>query len=256
MNSYDEEDMGKLDPKMQEPKKRSFKKRDQAKAVIEFSNKVNDVVVSKELVEKWKGCTKGLPNLHRTAEITDGRCHTEEEIHPKGCNCSYCDKAPEVETQTKEVGYQGYWDRPIPPMKGPETYTLKKRTEEEELAELARIQEEDANSAELGHPQLAEGADQANDKWDDFLKSCMEGYVSSIGNRRHNGYYEENTKLKGILIFYINVGQLSLGDAESMIDRMKDKLSKMTERLPEDWESVWMPVRQGDTRIEKVTFNG
>jgi len=37
---------------------------------------------------------------------------------------------------------------------------------------------------------------------------------------------------------------------------MKDKLSKMTERLPEDWESVWMPVRQGDTRIEKVTFNG
>ena len=101
---------------------------------------------------------------------------------------------------------------------------------------------------------MAEDAEQATEKWDTFLKSCLEGYIDTVESSGTDYYDDKQPTVKGLLIFYINIGTLTPSQAEAMIGRMKDKIHKLIDRLPEGWEAMWMPVRRGNTRVEKIEF--
>jgi len=66
-------------------------------------------------------------------------------------------------------------------------------------------------------------------------------------------------ELKGILVFYIDVGQLPPFKAEAFVERMRDKLNerRMVDRLQKQgYEVMWLPVRPGsNTRIEMVPLS-
>lgn len=57
-------------------------------------------------------------------------------------------------------------------------------------------------------------------------------------------------KTKGLLIHYINVGQLPPFKAEAFIERWKDRIEKtgVREKL-RDWEFMYIPTRTDDSRI-------
>ena len=61
-----------------------------------------------------------------------------------------------------------------------------------------------------------------------------------------------NVDAKGILVFYVNVGQLPPFKAEAFIERMKDTFKlKEIKKLS---EVVYIPVRDQETRVEYISF--
>ncbi len=63
---------------------------------------------------------------------------------------------------------------------------------------------------------------------------------------------EKEVPLKGVVVFYIDVGQLSPTKCEEFIDRMKKKAN--LDRWPKEYESMWISTRTGGSRIEKIDF--
>jgi hypothetical protein len=69
---------------------------------------------------------------------------------------------------------------------------------------------------------------------------------------------EEKIPLKGILVFYINVGHLAPFRAEAFIERMKDKFKQdcfaENQVLPPDVGILWVPTRTVPTEVSYVAF--
>jgi len=65
---------------------------------------------------------------------------------------------------------------------------------------------------------------------------------------------KENKKLEGVMVFYVDVGQLPPYKAEAFIDRMKDQFGKTKtyKKLKKAGvDTIWMPVRpNSQTRVE------
>jgi len=63
-------------------------------------------------------------------------------------------------------------------------------------------------------------------------------------------------EIKGILVYYIDVGQLPPYKAEAFIERVKDRCNKdnfLTRLKEQGYESFWIPVRpNSQTRVEMV----
>ena len=55
---------------------------------------------------------------------------------------------------------------------------------------------------------------------------------------------------KTILVFYINVGNLDHGDVPKYIDNMKQKLTLKSEKDNDSMIRYFIPIREGDSRIE------
>lgn len=61
--------------------------------------------------------------------------------------------------------------------------------------------------------------------------------------------------IQGILVFYINVGQLAPDKAEAFCERTMEKAKPVTDKVKaQGWEILYMPTRQGETRIEQLFF--
>lgn len=61
--------------------------------------------------------------------------------------------------------------------------------------------------------------------------------------------------IQGILVFYINVGQLAPNKAEAFCERYMDKAKPVTDKVKDQgWEILYMPTREGETRIEQLFF--
>ena len=66
-------------------------------------------------------------------------------------------------------------------------------------------------------------------------------------------FYEPvNANAKGLLVFYVNVGQLPPFKAEAFIERMKDKFR--LEEVKKVCEVVYIPVRDQKTKVEYISF--
>ncbi len=65
---------------------------------------------------------------------------------------------------------------------------------------------------------------------------------------------QDDNRLKGCLVFYIDVGQLPPYKAEAFVERMKDNFR--SERLKKNYELIFVPVRpNGNTRVEFIPFS-
>lgn len=59
--------------------------------------------------------------------------------------------------------------------------------------------------------------------------------------------------LKGILVFYVNVGQLPPEKAIDFVNKVKNNTNvrRISARLAkQDYEMLWLPIREGQTRME------
>ena len=65
-----------------------------------------------------------------------------------------------------------------------------------------------------------------------------------------------NTKFNGILVFYINVGQLSSENAKIFIDSQKSDFNNdlRSKLLEKGYEIIFVPIRDGNTRVEVINL--
>ncbi len=59
-------------------------------------------------------------------------------------------------------------------------------------------------------------------------------------------------KVRGVLVFYVNVGQLLPFKAEAFVGRMEESMDLT--RVKKDCEVFFIPTRTGDTRVEYISF--
>lgn len=74
-----------------------------------------------------------------------------------------------------------------------------------------------------------------------------------------------NEEIKGILVFYINVGMLPPSEAEEFINRWRDRIkfghqndfeSIPALKIPSTIDSLFIPVRDKPTQVEYIPFDG
>lgn len=64
----------------------------------------------------------------------------------------------------------------------------------------------------------------------------------------------DDTRLKGCLVFYVDVGQLPPYKAEAFVERMAARFN--SERLKKNYEIMFIPVRpNSQTRVEYIPLN-
>lgn len=62
-----------------------------------------------------------------------------------------------------------------------------------------------------------------------------------------------NKEIKGLIVFYINVGQIPTEKAEEFVELHKEKIKNIIEKLENTgWNLIFLPTRIGETRIEKI----
>jgi hypothetical protein len=69
---------------------------------------------------------------------------------------------------------------------------------------------------------------------------------------------DDMQEVKGLLVFYIDVGRLPPFRAEAFIDRMKEKFQDDQKRnfiLPHDIGCFFVPVRGSHTRVDYIAFD-
>jgi hypothetical protein len=62
-------------------------------------------------------------------------------------------------------------------------------------------------------------------------------------------------KLVGMMLYYVNVGTLSVEQAETLVDAMATKHGELHAELEEiGYRMLYIPIRTGDGRIETIRF--
>jgi len=61
--------------------------------------------------------------------------------------------------------------------------------------------------------------------------------------------------IDGLLVFYINVGQLPFDKAEALIETSKERVKPVTDRVPDNYGILWFPVTTPtETGVELIEF--
>jgi hypothetical protein len=95
-------------------------------------------------------------------------------------------------------------------------------------------------------------------KWDCMLKKEVEEKEVSEIETKAQLLAEEKLKkkqdvsFKGLLVFHINVGNLPSEKAEDYIATVKKQIP--SNRVPDEWGIMWLPCREGASRMEQVLF--
>lgn len=199
-------------------------------------------------------------------------------IHTKNCQCTYCCKDREekigfVRNQailkdecfvSKNLNQEWVLHDYSKPDEGPTNYTFKEKTPEEN-AKIAAAPFVGAHlSYDIDWPTGT--AKEATEKWrshilmqkkelEDIQKKREDEKIELLAEAKAKEMVEatKKTPLKGLVVFYIDVGQLPPFKAEEFIDRMKEKAN--LDRFPEEYGSMWIPIRAGKTRIEMLKFD-
>jgi hypothetical protein len=64
------------------------------------------------------------------------------------------------------------------------------------------------------------------------------------------GVSENPAALRGLILFYINVGLLPPHRAEGFIARYKEKTAPAFKHLESCYKVLYLPIREGETRVE------
>jgi hypothetical protein len=208
----------------------------------ELAEKAGRVNLDERKMNEWR---ERIPTLSKGVPNMVGK-------HIEDCECGYC-KPDAVDMLQKSVAKH---DGP-----SPEDYCARLNANYrdakpgdavwyegmsgEKLEKFANyVHEQDKCLPALDHPNIAD---------DSKLGESLSKYYNFV-EAKHT---EMNLPpLKGFLIFYIDVGTLPPHKAEQFIERMKDSVLKdMRGRLPEEWKTLWIPVRNTDTHVEVLQLN-
>lgn len=184
---------------------------------------------------------------------------TMKGSHPKDCKCTYCDPPDccrPIHDQERE-----YWEDHMESNKQ-EAYTLKPMTQCEQDNFLKQCNEEESKFKIMDHPWLiSEDFNATRDDLAKWIKQCndeeeekREIEVKQAADAIADEIVRERLErpMKGMLVMYIDIGQLDSAKGEALIDRMKDKYLPVIRRLPHDWDVIYVPTRQGGTRVEMM----
>lgn len=230
-----------------------------------------------DMKEIWRLLAeKGEVNL--TAEYlkeapphTDGKDHPGlyvapelQKKHDTDCKCTYC-KPPAETLQPHQTRPEYKYYRTDSPVK----FVSKLDTPEKIKAAYEQIKEVDKDLPPLDHHYV-----ESQDGLDNTILSFMEkqdkesqesnkiqGYDFELKNpyvkKKINKLdADKNSVLKGILVFHVSVGQLPPAKGEAFIDRLKQKYKNVLDRLPKNWDTMWIPIRDHTgTRVEVIRLD-
>ena len=171
--------------------------------------------------------------------------------HEPGCCCGYCDPVDPIKASERKPSdpltptpedfcafFNAHYQEAKP---GDEEYY--EGMTGEELEQFANyVKATDKCLPPLDHPNIAD---------DKKLGEALSKYYTFIEGKKTE---MDRPTLEGILVFHIDVGQLSPEKAEAFVDRMKDRVKEVTDRMPPTWDILWLPQRCQGTRIEVIRF--
>lgn len=79
--------------------------------------------------------------------------------------------------------------------------------------------------------------------------------LSSVQKHEYFGDYANGSCLKGVMVFYFDVATMAPEKAEDYLKRWKDRINEkgFLDRLKaQDIDSLFIPVRQQETRVEYI----
>jgi hypothetical protein len=209
----------------------------------DFFSRIQKMNVNKDLVEK---CS----NIVKTSEL--------KEKHDENCTCGHCQQVnqkmldigrnePLVEVKLNNKNSMCETSVPV----NVETYKFMAGEQLEKFISYVKASDECiAQGPPLEHPNVS--------TWDD-TKLALEKYKEYLHQDEEDVCCEKQSNevqsLQGILIFYINVGQVPSDKAENKIKFMEDLfLKRMEGKFPESWKTLWLPVRDQATSVEVIRF--
>jgi len=176
--------------------------------------------------------------------------------HKQGCKCSYCDPVEDdmldmTRPAEHPIDTNAYCKHLVSHYQEvPSNAEVYDGLEGEELEEfMKRVKAEDEVKRKLPpmkHPDIVD---------EKKLGEALSKYYNFIEAKKTE---LDQPPLEGLLIFYVEVGQLPTEKAEAFVERMKDRVFKeLNDRLPNTWKTIWLPTReQGGTTVEAIRFNG
>jgi hypothetical protein len=66
--------------------------------------------------------------------------------------------------------------------------------------------------------------------------------------------YQEENDLKGIVACYVNVAHDMSADHQWLVDEYQKAWEPLLDKVPKDWEIVWVTTLDGDSRVEMLRF--
>lgn len=198
---------------------------------------MNDINEINELVKKIDH--HALPNLVSTLQKLDSG------KHPEYCRCGYCD--PDNEMSISAMRERSEF-QPVDSNEQ-ERIVLQPNSSIEEVKNIIsrhekKYAEEIAAGRVLEHDLLDVGD----------MKRIMDCWGKLMVENQQEAEEAALPKLKGILVFYIDVGNLPRTEAEAFLDRVKERFAPTKKRMPEEWEIMFMPVRGQSNSVEVIKF--
>lgn len=231
----------------------------------EFYSKVIEAKVTESMVEKYN-MPEFLPEFSKDF-------------------CAYNDPAPELQSQKYDAKTGNFIFEDEVPQDLPEAW-LKKLTEDdletvlgkprnkkEFIALKQAITQVENKMSEPGmlyeHPVFPTYSKDMTIKWKELCeleeKKLREKQCEQIWHDMWQMYPEtmrdsipdyipQEEELKGLVVVYVNVGQLPEKQAEVYIDKIKKGSTKLR-NIPLDYGIIWLPVRSPEqNRVELIKF--
>jgi hypothetical protein len=138
-------------------------------------------------------------------------------------------------------------------------YSFQKHPNERELA--AKLQQADMNRKPLEHPKLdrTNTLDKITLDWfsSDYEEKRTECFFKKEEAKREAQRKREYEAAKalpmcGMVVFKVNVGQLPKDEAEKYIDKYKETIKHVIDRIPAKYETLFIPTRTEETAVQVV----
>ncbi len=243
----------------------------------ELYDKVVGATVDEDMVtrvtSRHASPVKELPDLKIPpkkrvyVQCIDEMCDFHETFkHPENCDCSYCQPvAPSGGPCDEECLEHPFAEAEL--MKGVNEVTYRKTTRgdwEPDMPNVEHLYTPEQQQAlynyliELrpGIRKHVENPDQDECSTYDIFMMCEEW-------RRKQAMEEEvaaqeikkdDSPLKGMVIFYVDIGTLSPDKVEDFLLKFRKKHCELTSRFPSGYEPMFLPVRNQGTQVVIMEF--
>ena len=176
--------------------------------------------------------------------------------HHKDCKCSYC-VSSEAVLHPHNSQYTGRYDRLNPDgvCVQPDELVSPPRTLSEQRQLFQECFEKDSQR-EL--PEMKQDRDCPETIIKMWWK-LLEDNPAIAGIHEEECEVEEEDekeapKLKGLIVFYVEIGNIPPEKVESVIDRTKTNMAPILNRVPEEWGVIFTPSKVGEARTEVIKF--
>jgi hypothetical protein len=206
---------------------------------------------------KWENIewtdNKGEPSVQIEYAYVDGRT-TKKFVynqntfpnlrteHGEGCDCDYCTPFSTI--------------IPSPPLPGVEEMIVMTIDKTWDVKPRTNGLGEEIEYVELPMPILDSiyHWETAQEDWLHQQSVATQEEMEIFINVESTTDYQEENDLKGIVACYVNVAHDMSADHQWLVDEYQKAWEPLLDKVPKDWEIVWVTTLDGDSRVEMLRF--